>query len=242
MKKRFYYIILFVGTLTILLGCSKEDDIMHPAVSANFSADKTTIFENQLINFSDESTGNPTSWEWTFEGGTPSTSIEQNPSITYTSEGIFNVTLTTSNEGNTNEIIKEDYIIVTDNLLNGLVGKFNLDGNGDDSSEFQNNGEIFGSVVPIPNRKNQNSSAMSFNEYEGYIDVGDVNELKLTSQISISVWVNANGKQYEWDAIVNKWQSNKSFGNGYYLGLNPDGLSLKWNVTNQVVEDRKSVV
>ena len=48
-------------------------------------------FNTSIINFTDLSTGNPTSWTWDFGDGT--TSALQNPSHTYTTNGTYNVTL-----------------------------------------------------------------------------------------------------------------------------------------------------
>lgn len=50
------------------------------------------------VQFNDLSTNLPTSWSWTFEGGEPATSNDQNPQVTYASEGDFRVTLTVTNE------------------------------------------------------------------------------------------------------------------------------------------------
>jgi PKD repeat protein len=44
------------------------------------------------VAFTDQSTGNPISWAWTFGDG--QTSTLQNPSHTYTTAGIYNVSLT----------------------------------------------------------------------------------------------------------------------------------------------------
>lgn len=64
------------------------------------------------VNFTDLSTGNITGWNWTFEGGTPSTSTDQNPSVTYSNVGEFDVQLEiTSTEGTTSSLFV-DYIIV----------------------------------------------------------------------------------------------------------------------------------
>ena len=49
------------------------------------------------VHFDDLSTGNPTSWLWSFPGGTPSTSTERNPTVVYNQPGIYAVTLTVSN-------------------------------------------------------------------------------------------------------------------------------------------------
>jgi len=66
-------------------------------VDANYDFDRSRVFDNDAIQFTDLSTGNPTSWNWTFEGGTPSTSTEPNPKITYQTPGEYAVRLVVSN-------------------------------------------------------------------------------------------------------------------------------------------------
>ncbi|MBI9055631.1 MAG: T9SS type A sorting domain-containing protein [Bacteroidales bacterium] len=81
---------------------------------ANFSASSTTVSESGSVNFTSTSTGSPTSYSWTFEGGTPATSTAQNPTVTYSTIGTYNVSLTVTNsEGNDTET-KTDYITVQD--------------------------------------------------------------------------------------------------------------------------------
>ena len=48
--------------------------------------------------FKDASTGNPTSWEWTFDGTDVATSTEQNPTVTYLVEGTYGLKLEVANE------------------------------------------------------------------------------------------------------------------------------------------------
>jgi len=84
---------------------------------AEFSASETTVLYGNSVSFTDESTNNPTSWSWSFEGGTPSTSNSQNPTVTYNTPGTYNVTLTATNaEGNDSET-KTDYITVVDEII-----------------------------------------------------------------------------------------------------------------------------
>ena len=92
---------------------------------ADFTADLTSIIEEESIVFTDLSQNNPTSWEWTFEGGTPETSNDQNPEITYSNEGVFDVSLTVSNSFGSDSYIIEDYITVAP-LISG-VGTINQD-------------------------------------------------------------------------------------------------------------------
>ncbi|NIO80977.1 MAG: PKD domain-containing protein [Candidatus Aminicenantes bacterium] len=87
--------------------------IPQPPV-ADFSADKTTVMVGSDVNFTDQSSYNPTSWSWTFEGGTPATSTAQNPTVTYNTLGTFDVTLTATNDLGSDTETKVDYITVTD--------------------------------------------------------------------------------------------------------------------------------
>ncbi|MBC8485913.1 MAG: PKD domain-containing protein [Bacteroidetes bacterium] len=92
--------------------------LWHDVPVTDFEADQTNIPVTCPINFFDLSTGVPTSWQWTFEGGTPSSSTEKNPAgIIYYSQGNFDVTLTVSNsEGNDTKTIF-GYIIVSETAV-----------------------------------------------------------------------------------------------------------------------------
>jgi PKD repeat protein len=90
------------------------DPGMTGSLIADFSADVTTIGQGQSATFTDMSAGNPTSWEWTFQGGVPYTSNVQNPpSIRYDNPGVFDVTLTVSDGVNSDTRTKAGYIYVT---------------------------------------------------------------------------------------------------------------------------------
>lgn len=76
-------------------------NITLPAVPpmAKFVANKTNICPGQSISFTDQSTGAPTSWSWTFDGGSPATSTSQNPTISFSSPGNHTITLIVSKGG-----------------------------------------------------------------------------------------------------------------------------------------------
>lgn len=82
------------------------------APTANFSGNPTTLCNGHSVSFTDLSTNNPTSWSWSFPGGTPSTSTQQNPTVTYNTPGVYNVSLTVSNSGGSNTMTKNNYITV----------------------------------------------------------------------------------------------------------------------------------
>ncbi len=86
--------------------------ITNPPV-VDFVADNTTIVAGQTVNFTDLSTNMPTSWAWTFNGGTPTSSTQQNPSIIYNTPGTYDVSLTATNSIGQGTETKTAYITVT---------------------------------------------------------------------------------------------------------------------------------
>ncbi|WP_300976804.1 PKD domain-containing protein [Flavobacterium sp.] len=85
-----------------------------PVSNFSSSANKT-VCNSLVVPFTDATTGNPTSWSWSFPGGTPAISTEKNPKVTYNTAGKYSVSLTTSNTAGTGTTItKNDFInIVT---------------------------------------------------------------------------------------------------------------------------------
>lgn len=79
---------------------------------AQFSADITTVCTGSQIQFTDESYNAVSGWNWTFEGGTPATSTQQNPLITYNTPGIYQVTLSATDGSVSDDEVKTQYIRV----------------------------------------------------------------------------------------------------------------------------------
>jgi len=69
---------------------------------AEFSISDSVICIGECVNLIDESTGDPTSWDWDFGGAaTPNTSTDNNPSICPTTVGTFTISLTVTNSNGT---------------------------------------------------------------------------------------------------------------------------------------------
>ena len=90
------------------------DDISVTSQSAtSFNASDTSVCEKFCVNFFDQSTNNPTSWVWSFPGGTPATSTDQNPTnICYQNPGTYDVTLISSNASGSDTLLLSSYITV----------------------------------------------------------------------------------------------------------------------------------
>ena len=108
--KKTYLLNLILAILLPFFFSSCIEDVDPP--QSDFSATVSTSTGEVSITFTDFSSNSPDQWFWTFEGGDPSTSTEQNPTVTYSSSGTFDVTLVAKNEGGEDEIVKYDYINV----------------------------------------------------------------------------------------------------------------------------------
>ncbi len=73
---------------------------------ANFRSETQQILLGGQVRFLDLSTNFPTRWYWTFEGGQPSNSTEQNPVVTYNTPGLFQVTLVAANNQGVSDTLK----------------------------------------------------------------------------------------------------------------------------------------
>jgi len=79
--------------------------------TANFTANVTSGIAPLAVRFTDTSTGDPTSWSWTFGDG--ATSTEQHLVHTYTVSGTYTVSLTVMNSAGSDTMIRAGYIKVS---------------------------------------------------------------------------------------------------------------------------------
>lgn len=79
---------------------------------AEFEADNIVICEGQTIQFTDGSYHNANDWNWTFTGGSPSSSTDQHPTVTYNTAGTYTVTLNAGDGSTTDTETKTNYITV----------------------------------------------------------------------------------------------------------------------------------
>ncbi len=102
---------------------------VREVLMADFTSEIQNVYDEPDVNFYSNSVGNITAYEWTFEGGEPTTSMEENPIVSYYIPGVYDVSLTVMDGAYDNTITKEDYITVhywvgtPDNLLNETAVK-----------------------------------------------------------------------------------------------------------------------
>jgi gliding motility-associated-like protein len=109
--------------------------------TASFIVNDSIICAGDCISFTDLNTGNATSWNWTFAGGNPSTSTQQNPSnICFLTSGNYNVSLVCANSfGNSNTFNQNIKV-------NPLPASSVSDGSGFIGDTIQLNANISGAI------------------------------------------------------------------------------------------------
>jgi alpha-amylase len=80
---------------------------------ADFGTSRTHILPGGSVRFTDASAGRPSSFAWTFEGGTPATSNLRDPVVTYSVAGSYDVQLIISGNGRADTLFSRDHIQVS---------------------------------------------------------------------------------------------------------------------------------
>ena len=83
------------------------------SIYADFSANPISGYVPLEVQFEDQSYGDISSWQWDFDNDGIIDSNEQNPTYTYSTAGLYTVSLTVSDGTNTDTEIKVDYINVS---------------------------------------------------------------------------------------------------------------------------------
>ena len=99
---------------TVTNPCGTATDTQQVTITfppaADFTADTTSGCAPLTVQFTDLSTDGPTTWQWSFPGGSPATSTDQNPVVTYNTAGTYDVTLIVSGPNGADTITKANYI------------------------------------------------------------------------------------------------------------------------------------
>ena len=114
------------GSYGTWLGQYVNEDEFETKTMAEFVADKTTVTKNTEITFTDLTQKNPTAWSWTFEGGVPQTSNDQNPKVVFPTDGAYDVKLIVTNDLGTDTLTKIDFIHIQDPITSP-VAEFMVD-------------------------------------------------------------------------------------------------------------------
>jgi len=165
-------------------------------LNAAFTGTQKAV-QGTSITFTDHSTGAPTEWNWTFEGGTPSTYAGQTPPpILYDIPGKYDVKLTVANATSAHELAVDDYV----EIVQKLAADFTISNDNPDINSpvnFTNTSSgpvstwawtfeganIASSSEPSP----QNISYATYGTFDVTLTIGnDLDSHSITKQVSVT--------------------------------------------------------
>ena len=82
---------------------------------ASFTTATTSVCAGSSVTYTNTSTNSPTSYSWSFTGGTPATSTSANPVVVYNTAGTYAVSLTATNTNGSNTSNQTNYVTVNPN-------------------------------------------------------------------------------------------------------------------------------
>ncbi|HPH82063.1 MAG TPA: PKD domain-containing protein [Flavobacteriales bacterium] len=179
---------------------------------ADFIATPLIASIGQTINFYNYTTGGATSYEWIFESANTSTSNLINPTNTYSTDGVFNVTLIATNQFGSDTITKVAYItIINEYNLCGSVSSSNqatgiIYDSGGSSSYYANNENCSflinrsceESIILTVNSFNTQLNYDILRIYDGTSNAGELLWEASGNQSSISFTANSGKMFIEW--------------------------------------------
>lgn len=116
----------------------------------------------------------------------------------------------------------------------GLVGQYRLDNgsyidqttSGHDLTEFQ----VLGPLTLTEDRFNVPDKAVNFTDAFLFVDNQSVFNFDTTSNFSLAAWIKIESIPADFVSIISNWEGFDI--GGYFLGLNPNELRIRWNTNH----------
>ncbi|WP_345006722.1 LamG-like jellyroll fold domain-containing protein, partial [Snuella lapsa] len=163
-----------------------DDVVQQQAPTADFTSDVNSVVEGGTVNFADTSSEIPTSWSWTFSGGTPSISTVQNPSVVYNTAGTYDVTLTATNAVGQDIETKVGYITVNSAGSGDLQLHHNYENNLEDESSYSRDGVTSGTESYEAGYDGQNAYTVNVNNT---ITVPNYKGISGSNARTVAAWI-----------------------------------------------------
>jgi len=170
---------------------SKNNDRNYLSCSAMPVADfytlDTTVCVGQPVRMKDISSALPTSWSWTFTGGSPTSSTVQHPIVTYNTPGTYSVSLTVANTMGSHSVTKTAYITVVAGTVPPLMQDFEATSFPPAQWSVHNpdNGKTWEHITNIIGKSGLPTKAAYVNHYDYFTMLGAKDEL-ISEKISLS--------------------------------------------------------
>lgn len=223
-------IALFATIILAVFSCSDDDTIPEEKLvpRGTFTASNNLVTAGSEVTFTDSSTNTPTSWLWDMPGATPNTSTEQNPTVIYGVEGVYNVTLTITNQYGVDVVALANYMEVSSNeipsqiLLNFENSLLNEGVTGINPTIFANeNG------TPAYGTRNSGNGTYVFNGVDNPLRTVGYTGVNGANPRTIALWIKPEVTGY--DSGLVSWGVNAT-GSRWSFKYRPGtgGLRIEW--------------
>jgi PKD repeat protein len=176
------------GALSNETSATTSTDPPPPPV-ASFTGSPTAGSAPLTVTFTDTSTGQLTTWAWTF--GNNNGSSAQYPQHTYANAGTYTVTLTVNGPGGSNTATKQGYISVAVPLppSSGLVAPYSFDeGTGSTVTYASGNG-YHGTISGATWTSGRFGKVLNFHGVNDRVTIPDAPIFDLTAGMALGAWV-----------------------------------------------------
>jgi len=214
------------------------DVIYYPL--ADFSASPLDGETPLTVQFTDESTQDPTVWNWDFQNDGVYDAFIQNPSFTYFEPGNYSVSLVVENAAGSDTMTNENYITVYQGSTGGgLVADYPFNGDAGDISGYENHGTVYGATLTA-DRFGNPDAAYAFNGTDQYIEVFPSSSMNTAEMdgFSVSLWCKLNEVDDQ-ETYLNV--NNKSDGNDFDIRPQDGKISFINNDGGLFLQDSQEV-
>lgn len=158
-------------------------------LASGFSANIQAAYEGQSVQFTDQSLGLATEWDWEIKSDAAALqSSEQNPTLTFAKAGIYSVTLNVKNSVTTSSKTVERFVKIIP--ANGLVGYFPFNSSLNDAGPLKLASSLKGQVGIVQASRNGTTTGVGSFDGSGGIIVADNPAFNMgVGDFTISVWI-----------------------------------------------------
>jgi PKD repeat protein len=188
---------------------------------AEFDADDYRICTGTTVEYTNKSYSGDTEWLWEFEGGTPATSTEENPSVEYNTSGEFQVTLTVGNGIDEVSETKEQFISVLEDIgISTPVeeGFENItDFPNDDWIIYSTDSERYWEISTAASSSGSKSTVLkNYYQSDAYQDILESNPIDLSELEDVVITFKYSyAKRHDGDDDILRFKVTKTCGNSW---------------------------